>query len=263
MIIIIIIIDVPYLMPGFISNALIYPQFHLVMCITDKKYRTYMFLNNILFYSLIPFFLLLIFNCLLIGLLARQKTQLLHLIQSDNQNQSINAKRDRQFKERTILLMLVTFFLLITVSPRYIAQMIYTVINYQGLFKITLMKCLIVLEMLNFSLNFLFYIICSKTSRNELNLILYYYFYWKWSKKSRKYIICNHPNHNRGGFASATAAAAAGTVGSSIVPSPVANVSRTSNFNLPVSSLNHVNNQNGNGIVNNADHENNIVNNFR
>lgn len=120
-------------------------------------------------------------------------------------NQSLNAlaKRDRQFKERTILLILVTFFLLLTVSPRYIAQMILTVTNYRRLSKITLTKCLNVLEMLNFSLNFLFYIICSKTSRTELNLILYYYFYWRWSKHAKKYVICNHPNHNREALAAA------------------------------------------------------------
>jgi hypothetical protein len=120
-------------------------------------------------------------------------------------NQSLNAlaKRDRQFKERTILLILVTFFLLLTVSPRYIAQMILTVTNYRRLSKITVTKCLNVLEMLNFSLNFLFYIICSKTSRTELNLILYYYFYWRWSKHAKKYVICNHPNHNREALAAA------------------------------------------------------------
>lgn len=221
MIALIVIIDIPYLMPSFINMHLVNHDLHLVMCITSPGFRTYMFVNNILLYSLIPFFLLLIFNLLLIALLARQKTQLHSLIQSDNcssaangtsavgvatsVSQSMNAlaKRDRQFKERTVLLILVTFFLLLTVSPRYITQMIFIVINYQNLFKITLMKCLIVLEMLNFSLNFLFYIICSKTSRTELNLILYYYFYWRWSKNAKKYVICNHPNHNRAALASA------------------------------------------------------------
>ena len=80
---------------------------------------------------------------------------------------------------------------------------VFIIIDSPGIFKITLAKCLIVLEMLNFSLNFFFYIICSKTSRSELQLILYYYFYWRWSKNAKKYIICNHPNHNRAALAAA------------------------------------------------------------
>lgn len=68
--------------------------------------------------------------------------------------------------------------------------------KYQSLFKITVSKCLIILEMFNFSLNFFFYIICSKTSRTELHLILYYLFYWQWTNKCKKLTICNHPNHN-------------------------------------------------------------------
>ena len=51
--------------------------------------------------------------------------------------------------------------------------------------------------MLNFGTNFLFYTICSKTSRNELYLIMYYYGYWKWSTNYKKFPICNHPNHNK------------------------------------------------------------------
>lgn len=27
-------------------------------------------------------------------------------------------------------------------------------------------------------------------------LIVYYFFCWKWSKKSKKFVICNHPKHN-------------------------------------------------------------------
>jgi hypothetical protein len=191
---IIVIIDIPYLLPKFIEKQYINYDIHLHMCITNPTYRSYMFINNVLFYSIIPFVILLVFNCLLISLLARQNNQLFNIIQSDNG--ILNAKRERQFKERTILLMLVTFFLVLTVSPRYIVQMIFMFISYQSLFKVTIAKCLIVLEMLNFSLNFFFYIICSKTSRNEFYLILYYLIYWKWSKQSKKLVICNHPNHN-------------------------------------------------------------------
>ena len=191
---VIIIADIPYLLPNFITKPYTDYDIHLHMCMTNPKFRTYMFINNVIFYSLIPFIILLIFNCLLISLLARQKSQLFNIIQSENA--VLNAKREKQFKERTILLMLVTFFLVLTLSPRHIVQMILMFIRYEGVFKITLAKILIIVEMLNFSFNFFFYILCSKTSRNELYLILYYFLYWKWSANSKKYIICNHPNHN-------------------------------------------------------------------
>lgn len=187
--------DVPYLISDFIKQNHVNYNLHLVMCITNPDYNKYMFVNNVLVYALIPFFLLLIFNGLLISLLARQKSQFMNVIQSGNS--SINAKRERQFKETTILLIVVTFFLLITVSPRYIVQMIFTITKYSSLNKITIAKCLNVLEMFNFSLNFVFYIICSKTSRNELYLIVYYLFYWKWSDRSKQIKICNHVEHNR------------------------------------------------------------------
>ena len=51
--------------------------------------------------------------------------------------------------------------------------------------------------MLNSATNFLFYTVCSKTSRNELYLIIYYYGYWIWSENYRKFPICNHPSHNK------------------------------------------------------------------
>lgn len=191
---IIIIVDIPYLLPNFIEKYHIDYKYHLHMCINNRQYRSYMFVNNVLFYSLIPFMILLIFNCLLISLLARRNNQLFNAIKSDNA--VLNAKRERQFKERTIMLMFVTFFLVITVSPRHFVQMFFMFINYQSLFKVTLAKILSVLEMLNFSLNFFFYIICSKTSRKELFIMFYYFFYWKWSENSKKFVICNHPNHN-------------------------------------------------------------------
>lgn len=107
-IILLILIDIPYLLPNFIKEHHTNYEVHLVMCITNPKYHTYMFINNVLVYALIPFFLLLIFNSLLISLLARQKTQLFNVIKSANAG--LNAKRDRQFKETTILLIVVTFF---------------------------------------------------------------------------------------------------------------------------------------------------------
>ena len=184
----IIVLDIPYLHPSFVESQYQDYEMHLHMCITNPRFRTYMFVNSVLFQSIIPFVILLVFNCLLIGLLAKRKTL------SIFDNVAMSAKRERQFKERTVLLISVTFFLVLTVSPRYIVQM---VSSYQSLFKVAIAKCLIILEMLNFSMNFLFYIMCSKTSRNEFYLILYYFFYWKWSKASKAIVICNHPNHNR------------------------------------------------------------------
>nr|QVK45701.1 G protein-coupled receptor [Proales similis] len=189
-----VVLDLPYLFPDFVQSQFVNAELHLYMCITNPQYRSFMFVNNVLFFSIIPFCLLLVFNCLLIGLLARQHLSFLNMTQSDAL--ATSNKRERQFKERTVLLMLVTFFLVLTVSPRYITQMILMLIGYQSLFKVTLAKCLNVLEMLNFSFNFLFYIICSQTSRTEFYLIMYYLFYWRWSKQARAAVICNHLAHN-------------------------------------------------------------------
>ncbi len=176
---VLILFDIPYLLPNFVTSTWINYEFHLYLCGTNKIYRTYMFVNNVLFYSFIPFIILLVFNCLLISVLSRSNNELLNM--GHTENSVLNNKRDRQFKERTILLISVTFFLILTVSPRYIYQNIIIVTKNTGLLKIPIAKCLFILEMLNFGTNFLFYTICSKTSRNELFLIIYYYFYWRWS----------------------------------------------------------------------------------
>jgi hypothetical protein len=186
--------DIPYLLPDFIQKSLTVYEYHLIMCITNNNYRTYMFFNNVIIYSVVPFFVLLIFNCLIILILARQQREFTHVVHLDN---TTNAKRERQFKERTILLMLVTFFLVLSVTPRYATQILLSVLKINNLETLTIMKCLIILEMLNFSINFFFYIIFSKTSRSELYLILYYYFYWKWSDEPKRQCICNHLKHNR------------------------------------------------------------------
>ena len=196
-ILILIIADIPYLLPSFVKGSYINYKFNLHMCITNPQYRTYIYVNNILFYSLIPFFILLVSNCLLISSLSRQNNRLFNLLQQNDEAIILNQKRERQFKERTVLLISVTFFLVLTVSPRYIAQFIFLLSKHRDdLFRLVVAKCFFILEMLNFGSNFVFYIICSKTSRKELYLIIYYFFCWKWSAKSKKYTICNHPNHN-------------------------------------------------------------------
>ena len=120
-IVVLLLFDIPYLMPDFIKNYMLIQQVQLLICMHNPSYEIYRFLNNILFYSIVPFLLILLFNCLLIGILARQKKELFDMTRQDGGG-VLNSKRDRQFKERTILLMVVTFFLVLTVSPRYIAQ---------------------------------------------------------------------------------------------------------------------------------------------
>ena len=164
-ILILIIVDIPYLLPNFVVGTFIDYELNLHMCITNPEaiYRTYMFVNNILFYALIPFVILMVSNCLLISSLARQNSQLFNMLSQNDETIIINQKRERQFKEKTILLISVTFFLVLTVSPRYIAQMIFVYTQHTSLFKVIILKCLFILEMLNFGINFLFYILFSKT----------------------------------------------------------------------------------------------------
>lgn len=194
-IVVLIAFNVPYLMPQFIKDHAIWEQFKTMGCLPNDKFWLYMHLNTIVFYSLVPFFIILFFNCLLICLLARQKTEFHSMTSQPMGLTSTDKKRDRQFIEKTILLMLVTFFMVITVSPRYIAQMI----NIKNMeLRVIVAKVFMVLEMLNFSLNFLFYILGSKTSRNEFKLIMYYFFYWIWTDESKTTVICNHVYHNPG-----------------------------------------------------------------
>jgi hypothetical protein len=112
-----IIFDLPYFSPNFIIGYRIFYEVQLFICIPTEKFKLYMFFNNILFYSIIPFLLILLFNSLLIIRLARQKKEF-YSMTNQNENHHSNVKRERQFKERTILLMVVTFFLVLTVSPR-------------------------------------------------------------------------------------------------------------------------------------------------
>jgi hypothetical protein len=186
-------INIPYFLPDLIRNTYSNYDLHLHMCNINTKYHVYMFINTLILYSFIPFIILLIFNILLICLLAKQKKQQLNLfILPQKTTRHSNLKQEKKFKEKTIFLILVSFFLILTLSPRYIVQMLLffnKLKTFSVVFSIT--KCLIVLEMFNFSFNFFFYILCSKTSRYEFYLIFYYFFYWKWSKKS-KVCFCNN-----------------------------------------------------------------------
>lgn len=134
-----ILFDLPYLMPNFIVKSMINYELHLFFCNTNENYRSYLFSNNILFYSLIPFVFLLTFNILLISLLHRSETQHRKLTQRSNRTEQ-NNKNDRNFKEKTILLISFTFFLIVTVSPRYIYMVIIILTKDTGLKKISIAK---------------------------------------------------------------------------------------------------------------------------
>jgi len=156
-------VDIPYLLPNFVQGTFINYDLNLHMCITNPTYRTYMFINNIFVYAVIPFILLMVFNCLLISSLARHHNEMTNVMSTNDNSLMMSQKRERHFKERTIILMSVTFFLILTVSPRYIAQMTFVFTKQTSLTKVMIAKCLFILEMLNFGINFLFYILLSKT----------------------------------------------------------------------------------------------------
>jgi hypothetical protein len=202
--------NLPYVTNNVIVNAQILENYSLLICMPDNSTIIYRYnrLNNIYFYSFIPFMIVSVFNILLIYLLARRKRELKLATQTNSGQSSsvLNLKRERHFKERTILLLALTILLVFTVSPRFIAQF-KSYKNYMvflntkseqnaRLFQAALVKTFIQLEFMNFSFNFIFYILCSRTSRKEFFLILYYFFYWKWSQESKTTIICNHVKHN-------------------------------------------------------------------
>ena len=186
---VIVTMNIPFLVPSVIRSTYSNYTLSLYMCNINPKFYFYMLFNNLLFFSFIPFLILFIFNILLIYLLAQQKKTQRRLFILPNMPH-ISLKQEKKFKEKTIFLILVSFFLIFTLSPRYIVQILlfFDFLKNFSVFSIT--KCLIVLEMFNFSFNFFFYILCSKTSRCEFFLIFYYFFYWKWSKKS-KVCFCN------------------------------------------------------------------------
>ena len=186
--------NIPILVPNVIHSTTSNFELSLYLCNINSKYHIYMFFNNLLFYSFIPFIILIIFNSLLICLLSQQKQlqKRLFVLPNLSSQENSNKKQGKRFQEKTVFLVLVSFFLILTLSPRYIVQILlfFDLIKVSlGIISVT--KCLIVLEMFNFSFNFFIYILCSKTSRYEFYLIFYYFFYWKWSKNS-KVCFCNN-----------------------------------------------------------------------
>jgi len=160
--------DVIYLLPSFFLNIYENKSIHTFMCVWqsdsqssvntyDQWKKHYFTFNTVFFHSIIPSIILLILNWLILCSLSRQRIVLTKICSIDAKNVS---KREKQFKEKTIQLVLSSFFVIITISPRYILTMVnafatniikgpimplYVYVNLNTVFR--------VLEMANYSLN--------------------------------------------------------------------------------------------------------------
>lgn len=166
--------DMIYLLPSFFLHAYENRSIHTFLCVWqsdsqssinvhDEWKKHYFTFNTVIFHSIIPSILLLSINSLILFSLSRQQTILAKIGSIDAKN---ILKREKQFKEKTIQLVLSSFFVIITISPRYILTMInafatnfkktplmplYIYVNLNTVFR--------VLEMSNYSLNIIFAII--------------------------------------------------------------------------------------------------------
>jgi len=163
--------DVIYLLPTFFSHTYENISIHTFMCVWQKGSQSsvnvfdqwkkhYLTFNTVLFHSIIPSIILLIVNWLILYSLSQQRIILSKIGSLDAKNV---MKREKQFKEKTIQLVLSSFFVIITISPRYILTMVnafatnisktplmplYIYVNLNTVFR--------VLEMCNYSLNIIF-----------------------------------------------------------------------------------------------------------
>ena len=164
--------DFIYLLPGFFLKTYVNRSIHTFMCVWqtdvqsstneyDRWKKQYFTFNTIFFHSIIPSFLLLILNWLILYSLSRQRDDLTKIGSIDAKN---ILKREKQFKEKIIQLVLSSFFVIITISPRYILTMVnafstnhlnkqpimpwYIYVNLNTIFR--------VIEMSNYSLNMIF-----------------------------------------------------------------------------------------------------------
>lgn len=172
--IIVLLADVIYLLPTFFLDTYENVSIHTFMCVwqtgsnssgnaLDQWKKHYFTFNTIFFQSIIPSIMLLLLNWLILFSLSKQRRDLKKIGSIDSKN---NLKREKQFKEKTIQLVLSSFFVIVTVSPRYILTMVYAFAN--TLSKGPIMPFYIfvnlnmtfrVLEMSNYSLNMIFAII--------------------------------------------------------------------------------------------------------
>ncbi|UJR33825.1 hypothetical protein I4U23_021249 [Adineta vaga] len=195
--------NVIYLLPTFFLHAYANVSIHTFMCIWqtnaqssktryDQWKKHYFTFNTIFFHSIIPSILLLVINWLILYSLSRQRSILSKIGSIDARNV---IKREKQFKEKTIQLVLSSFFVIFTISPRYILTMVnafasnisktplmplYIYVNLNTVFR--------VLEMCNYSLNLMFAIMSGRTSRREIRKLLWECFFWRFqrTKSSRQ-----------------------------------------------------------------------------
>ncbi|CAF1107901.1 unnamed protein product [Rotaria sordida] len=189
--------DVIYLLPTFFLHAYENLSIHTFMCVWqsdsqssmnahDRWKKHYFTFNTVFFHSIIPSILLLTLNWLILCSLSRQRTVLTKIGSIDAKNV---LKREKQFKEKTIQLVLSSFFVIITISPRYILTMVnafatnirktpimplYIYVNLNTVFR--------VLEMCNYSLNIIFAIMSGRTSRLEIRKLLWECLFWRFKR---------------------------------------------------------------------------------
>lgn len=163
--------DIVYLLPSFFLHTYENISIHTFMCVwhkggtptenaNDQWKKHYFTFNTVFFHSIIPSIFLLILNWLILSSLSRQRVVLTKIGSLDAKNA---LKREKQFKEKTIQLVLSSFFVIITISPRYVLTMVtafssnvtktpimplYVYVNLNTVFR--------VLEMCNYSLNIIF-----------------------------------------------------------------------------------------------------------
>ncbi|CAF3325348.1 unnamed protein product [Rotaria socialis] len=191
-----------YLLPNFFLHAYENLSIHTFMCIWhtggqstrsrfDQWKKHYFTFNTIFFHSIIPSILLLVINWLILYSLSRQRVILSKIGSIDTRHV---LKREKQFKEKTIQLVLSSFFVIFTISPRYILTMVnafatsiskaplmplYIYVNLNTVFR--------VLEMSNYSLNLMFAIMSGRTSRCEIRKLLWEGLFWRFQRvKSRR-----------------------------------------------------------------------------
>jgi hypothetical protein len=181
--------DVIYLLPNFFLNTYENISIHTFMCVWqsgahsslntyDQWKKHYFTFNTVFFHSIIPSILLLILNWLILCSLSRQRVVLTKLCSLDAKNV---LKREKQFKEKIIQLVLSSFFVIITISPRYVLTMVnafatsisktpimplYIYVNLNTVFR--------VLEMCNYSLNIIFAIM-RYTYLISISIILFFF----------------------------------------------------------------------------------------
>ncbi|CAF1391504.1 unnamed protein product, partial [Didymodactylos carnosus] len=195
--------DLIYLLPNFFLQTYENFSLHTYMCLwqaassgqqnatTDVWKKHYFTFNTIFFHSIIPSTFLLIINWLILYSLSKHR-----FILSGSIDARHVLKREKQFKEKTIQLVLSSFFIVIAISPRYVLTMVnifYLTLIKKSLFPlhiyVNLNTVFRVLEMSNYSLNMMFSILSGRTSRREIHKLLWEHiisrFYFSKSNKSK------------------------------------------------------------------------------